>query len=86
MEIQGFFKDYSRTTLLECDNTHTHTQRCRPKDKTRGGGCVVGNMWTTPLTTPTFCKYDNNVLFKPVHVKVLKQGESEYTVVAFFFY
>ena len=31
-----------------------------------------------------FCKYNNNLLVKPVYVKVLKEGESEYKVVAFF--
>ena len=33
-----------------------------------------------------FCIYDNNGPVKPVYVKVLKEGESEYRVVAFFFY
>ena len=32
-----------------------------------------------------FCMYDNNVLVKPMYVKVSKEGESEYRVVAFFF-
>ena len=30
--------------------------------------------------------YDNNVLVKAMYVKVLKEGESKYEVVAFFFY
>ena len=32
-----------------------------------------------------FCMHDNNVLVKPVRVKVMKEGECEYRVVAFFF-
>ena len=50
------------------------------------GDCVVGNMWTTPLTTPIFCMYGKNVLVKLVYVKVLQEGESESRIVAFFFY
>ena len=33
-----------------------------------------------------FCMYDNNMLVKPVYLKVLQEGESKYRVVAFFFY
>ena len=33
-----------------------------------------------------FCMYDNNRLVKPMYAKVLKEEESEYRVVAFFFY
>ena len=50
------------------------------------GGRVVENMWTTPLTTPIFCMYDNDGLFKPAYMKVLIEGERMYRAVAFFFY
>ena len=32
-----------------------------------------------------FCMYDDNVLVELVYVKVLKEGESEYRVAAFFY-
>ena len=50
------------------------------------GGRVVENMWTMPLSTPIFCMYDNDGLFKPAYMKVLIEGESKYRAVAFFFY
>ena len=33
-----------------------------------------------------FCMHDNDVLVKLVCVKVLKEGEGQYRVLAFFFY
>ena len=46
----------------------------------------MGDMWTKPLTTPISYVYINDLLVKPVYMKVVKEGESKYTVVAFFFY
>ena len=43
----------------------------------------MGNVWTTPLATPIFYMYGNKLLVKLVYVKVLKEGESMYRVVAF---
>ena len=33
-----------------------------------------------------FCLYDNDVVVKPMYVKLLKKGDSKYRVVALFFY
>ena len=59
-------------------------QGCRPKTVTKGLCCRKYE--DHAFNHAHFCMYDNNVLVKPVYVKVIKEGENKYRVVALSFY
>ena len=59
-------------------------QWCLPKTVT--GGLCCRKCMDQPLITPILCIYGNDVLVKPVYVKVLKEGDGKYRVVTFSFY
>ena len=48
-------------------------QRCRPKTVTKGGLCCRKCV-EHAFNHAHFCVYDNNMLVKPVYVKVLKHS------------
>ena len=48
-------------------------------------GFVVGKLGTTPLATPILCIYDNNLHVTAVYVIVLREGEIQFSIVAYFY-
>ena len=48
-------------------------------------GYIVGNMWTTPSTTPIF-ECMTICVCQLVCEKLLKEGESKYRIIAFSFF
>ena len=62
-------------------------QLCRPKTLTRGeGGLCCRKYVDHSFSHAHFCIYGNNVLVKPVYVKILKEVQSKCRVAAFCFY
>ena len=53
--------------------------------KLQQGGLCCSKYVDHAFNRANFCLYDKNVLVKPVCVKLFKEGESEYRVVAFFY-